>query len=267
MGIRLLEGRDFVDSDVAGRPKVAIVNRKFARHFFGEQNAVGRRITLDTGRDARPDTEIVGVVEDSLYEGPRQGVRRQVFFPFPQMNQSVGTAFYVRAHTDAAGLMATLRRKVLELDPTMPIFEMKTLEGQLDETLGTERLSATLSAAFGVLATLLAAVGLYGVMALTVARRTREIGLRMALGAPEGTVVWTVVKEALGLLAVGLVMGVPCAYALSRCVSSQLYGVVPADLSTAALAAGTLAAVAAGAALVPARRASRIDPIQALRHE
>jgi len=194
-------------------------------------------------------------------------VRRQVFFPFPQMNQSVATAFYVRTSADSGSMFATLRRKVLELDATMPIYEMKTLEDQLDETLGSERLSATLSAAFGVLATLLAAVGLYGVMALTVARRTREIGLRMALGARQGAVLWMVMKEAFGLLGIGLALGIFCAYLLSRYVSSQLFGVVAADLGTAAVASITLAAVAGGAALVPARRASRIDPIQALHHE
>jgi len=267
MGVRLLEGRDFEDRDAGGRPKVAIVNRKFASHFFGNRSAIGRRIGLDTGLQAKPDVEIVGLVEDSLYEGPRQGVRRQVFFPFSQMNQPVATAFYVRTLADPASLFATLRRKVQELDASMPIYEMKTLEDQLDETLGTERLSATLAVAFGVLATLLAAVGLYGVMALTVARRTREIGLRMALGARQGVLLWMVMKEAFGLLGIGLALGIPCAYLLSRYVSSQLFGVAAADLGTAAVACIALGSVAAGAALAPARRASRIDPMQALRHE
>ena len=164
-------------------------------------------------------------------------------------------------------MSATLRRKVLDLDATMPIYEMKTLEEQLDETLGTERLTATLSAAFGVLATLLAAVGLYGVMALTVARRTREIGLRMALGARQGVLLWMVMREAFVLFGAGLALGLPCAYLLGRYASSQLFGVVPADLGTAAVGFVTLAMVAAGAAFLPARRASRIDPIQALHHE
>ena len=266
MGVRLLEGRDFDDGDVSGRPKVAIVNRKFARHVFGDRSPIGRRIGLDTGPRAQPDIEIVGVVEDSLYEGPRQGVRRQVFFPFPQLNQSVGTAFYVRASAEPGAVFAALRRKVRELDATMPVYEMKTLDDQLDETLGTERLSAILSAAFGVLATLLASVGLYGVMALTVARRTREIGLRLALGASRGALLWMVMREALGLLGIGLALGVPGAYLLGRYVSSQLFGAEPADPGTAVLACAVLAVVAAGAALLPARRASRIDPTQALRH-
>ena len=267
MGVAVRAGRDFEDGDVAGRPKVAIVNRKFARDLFGNTNPIGRRIGLDTGRGARPDTEIVGLVEDSLYEGPRQGVRRQVFFPFPQMNQSVGVAFYVRTDADPAGMFATLRRKVLDQDATMPVYEMKTLGEQLDETLGTERLTATLSTAFGFLATLLAAVGLYGVTALTVARRTGEIGLRMALGARQGALHWMVMREAFGLFGAGLALGVPAAWLLGRYVSSQLFGVVPADLGTAAVALVTLAIVAAAAAFVPARRAGRIDPIQALHHE
>jgi predicted permease len=267
MGVPLLEGRDFEDGDVDGRPKVAIVNRKFASYFFGNRSPIGRRIGLDTGPRAKPDIEIVGLVEDSLYDGPRQGVRRQAFFPFPQMNQSVATAFYVRTSADSGSMFATLRRKVRELDATMPIYEMKTLEDQLDETLGTERLTAALSAALGVLATVLAAIGLYGVMALTVARRTREIGLRMALGARQGALLWMVMKDAFSLLGIGLAPGIPCAFLLGRYVSSQLFGVVAADLGTVAVAAVTLAVVAAGAALVPARRASMIDPIQALRHE
>jgi predicted permease len=267
MGVALLKGRDFEEGDLGGRHKVAIVNRKFAADIFGDRNPIGQRIGLDTSRDAKPDTEIVGLVEDSLYEGPRQGVRRQVFFPFPQMNQSVGVAFYVRTAADSAGIFAALRRKLSGLDPAMPMYEMKTLEGQLNETLGTERLTATLSVAFGILATLLAAVGLYGVMALTVARRTREIGLRMALGASRGGLLWMVMREALGLFGAGLALGIPSAYLLGRYVSSQLFGVAPAGLDTAAVAFATLAVVAAGAAFVPARRAGRIDAIQALRHE
>jgi ABC-type antimicrobial peptide transport system permease subunit len=164
-------------------------------------------------------------------------------------------------------MYATMRRKVREIDAAMPIFEMKTLGKQLDETLSTERLIATLSAAFGVLATVLAAIGLYGVMAFTVARRTREIGLRMALGAPQGRVVWMVLRETLVLLGAGLAIGVPATLILSRYVSTQLYGVKPTDLVAAVAALAILSIVAAGAGFLPARRASEIDPIQALRYE
>jgi predicted permease len=265
--VPLLAGRDFDDGDVDGRPRVAIINRKLATYAFGDANPIGRRIGLDTGPRAVPDIEIVGVVEDSLYEGPRQGVRRQVFFPLSQMRQRVPATFYVRASDDPRDLFVSLRRTIHDLDAAMPVYEMRTLADQLDETLGTERLTATLSAAFGGLATLLAAVGLYGVMALVVARRTREIGLRMAVGASQRTVLWMVMKEALCLLGIGLAAGVVGAFALSRFVGSQLFGVTPADPRIGAGAVLILVGVTTVAALLPARRASLIDPIGALRHE
>jgi len=164
-------------------------------------------------------------------------------------------------------MFAALRRKMAELDASMPLYSMKTVGEQLDETLGTERLIAILSAAFGVLATILAAIGLYGVMAFVVARRTKEIGLRMALGARRSEVVWMVLKESMLLVGVGLAAGVPASFLLNRYVSSQLYSVQPTDIWTALAALGILSAVAAGAGLLPARRASTIDPIIALRYE
>jgi len=149
----------------------------------------------------------------------------------------------------------------------MPVYGLKTLERQLDETLSTERLIAVLSAAFGLLATVLAALGLYGVMAFMVARRTKEIGLRMALGAPQLQVIWMVMRESLVLVAAGLAIGVPAAFGLSKYVSTQLFGVKPTDIASAAAALIILALVAVGAGFLPARRASTIDPIQALRYE
>ncbi|HUE20706.1 MAG TPA: FtsX-like permease family protein, partial [Bryobacteraceae bacterium] len=203
----------------------------------------------------------------TLYEGPRDGIHRQAFVPFLQTGFPAATSFYVRTTMDSNAMFAQLRRTVAGLDAAMPIYQMRTLENQLDETLGTERLIATLSAAFGALATLLAALGLYGVMAFAVARRTREIGLRMALGAQRGQVVWMVMREALLLLGIGLAIGLPAAFALSRLVTSQLFSVSPADAGTALLALAVLSLVAAGAGFLPARRASAIDPIRALRYE
>jgi predicted permease len=267
MGLALLAGRDFDRRDEGRRYTVAIVNRAFAEHFFGDESPIGRHIGFDLGPGAIPDIEIVGLVENSLNEGPRQGVRRQVFLPFAQSNFPYAASFYLRTPAGSGAMYTTLRSKVQELDPAMPVYEMKTLEDQLDETLGTERLTAMLSAAFGVLATILVAVGLYGVMALVVVRRTREIGLRMALGAPQGAVLCMVMREAFGLLGIGLAVGIPCAYWLSRYVSSQLFGVAPTDIRTAVVASVILVVVTAGAGLLPARRASLIDPIRALKHE
>jgi predicted permease len=267
MGIPLVAGRDFGRGDEGKDFKAAIVNRKFASHFFGAVSPIGRHVGFGDSPKTKLNIEIVGVVEDALYEGPRDGVHRQVFVPFMESDFPASVSFYVRTTVDSSAMSAELRRKIAALDPAMPVYQMRTLENQLDETLGTERLIATLSAAFGALATLLAALGLYGVMAFAVARRTREIGLRMALGAKPGMVVWMVMREALTLVAIGLAIGIPAAYVLSRLIASQLYSVKPTDLGAAAAALAILSLVAAAAGFLPARRASTIDPIRALRYE
>lgn len=174
---------------------------------------------------------------------------------------------YLRTRVDPKQIMPIIRQQVRRLDPNIPVYEMRTTEQQLDLSLRTERLVASLSTVFGVLATMLAIIGLYGVMAYTVARRTREIGIRMALGALQGNVIWMIMREVLLVLAVGVVIGVPAAMGLSRLVRSQLYGLTPYDPGTVVGATVVLAAVACLAGLIPALRASRIDPTQALRYE
>jgi predicted permease len=264
MNIPFLEGRDFTRLDAKRDATVAIVNRKFAEQFYPGKSAIGRRIGWGGGPDSKLTIEIIGVVENSLYEGPREGVRRQVFVP----NWGRGSAaFYVRAQTASDSAYGLVRREVQQLDAAMPIYELKTLEGQLDETLLTDRLIATLSATFGLLATVLASVGLYGVMAFVVARRRKELGLRLALGAVPSGVLWLVMKEVLMLLAIGLAIGIPAAIGAGRFVSSQLYGVDANDPWTAVSTAALLALVSAAAGIIPARRASQIDPILALRYE
>ena len=263
MGIKLLDGRDFRTSDIVENPRIAIVNRKFAQHFFGDKPAVGKRLGRGTGPNTKLDVEIVGVVEDSLYEGPREGVRRQVFWP----GYGGSATFYVRTTEASPAAFNVIRNEVKRLDAGMPIYEVKTLQGQLDETLLTDRLIAALSAGFGLLATLLASIGLYGVMAFVVARRRKEIGLRLALGAEPAGVLWIVMREVLLLLSIGLAIGVPAAIGLGRYVSSQLYGIEPNDPWMAIGTVLVLAVVSVAAGLIPATRASRIDPILALRYE
>ena len=269
MKIPFLEGRDFRESDARNMdgenvPGVAIVNRAFQEHFFPGHGAVGKRLGWGSGPKTKLTIEIVGVVADSLYEGPREGVHRQVFIP---NWGKISGAFYLRTQTSSAAAFNMIRNEVRQLDSAMPVYSMKTVEGQLDETLMTDRLIAMLSAGFGLLATLLASIGLYGVMAFVVARRRKELGIRLALGAQPGFVIWMVMREVLLLLAIGLAIGLPAAMALGRYVATQLYGIKPHD---PAIAGGTMAlliAVSAAAGLIPAQRASRIDPILALRHE
>jgi predicted permease len=273
MGIRLLEGRDFDEQDrVDGGDDpqpwtVAIVNREFAEHFFGGQGPIGRRIGSCHGPGTKASIRIVGVAENSLFGGPRAGIRRQVFLPYLESASPAAVTFYVRSARPAAALFATIRRLLAKLDSSVPVYDLKTLENQLDETLSTEWLIAFLSMVFGVLATVLAALGLYGVMAFVVTQRTGEFGLRMALGAPRSSVLWLVLREVLILLGGGLLVGVPSAYVLSRYVASQLFGVTPTDVWTGAAAIALLGLIALVSGLVPARRASGIDPIAALRYE
>jgi predicted permease len=273
MGVRLLQGRDFDDRDrVDGGTDpqpwtVAIVNREFAEHFFGTGNPIGRYIGCCHGPGSRSAIRIVGVVENSLFAGPREGVRRQVFLPYLESATPAAVTFYVSTATPPAAMLASLRGVVSRLDGGLPIYDLKTLENQLDETLGTERLVAWLSAVFGLLAVVLAAVGLYGVTAFVVVRRTREIGLRMALGASRWRMLWTILREVLVLLAAGLAAAVPAGYALNRYVSAELFGIAPGDLWASGGAIAVLAVVTLLSSLIPARRASAIDPIAALRYE
>jgi predicted permease len=264
MNIPLLEGRDFRISDAKRESTVAIVNRRFADHFFPGKSALGKHIGFGGGPNTKLNIEIIGVVANSLYEGPREGVRRQVFLPNWGKNSAV---FYVRTQTPSVTASAVVRNEVKQLDPAMPVYEMKTVEGQLDETLLTDRLVAMLSAGFGFVATLLASVGLYGVMAFVVAQRKKELGIRLALGAQPGFVIWLVMREVLLLLAIGLAVGIPAAMGLGQYVAAQLYGIQARDPLIATSTVLLLTIVSALAGLIPAQRASRTDPMLALRQE
>ena len=270
--IPLLLGRSFTAHDTKSAPKVAIVNQTLARRFFGGGKAVGRHCRIGDANDI----EIVGVVRDGKYKDVREEPRNVVdvrgeppnvvYLPFEQ-NLGEPMTLYVRTVGNPAKVTADIRREVRAVDANVPIYNVRTLEAQLDESLSQERLVATLSSWFGAFALLLAAIGLYGVLAYNVTRRINEIGLRVALGAERGGVIWMVLREALLLVGMGVGFGVPLALVLVLSVSSLLYGLKPSDPLTISATAVMLFVVAAVASYIPARRASRVDPMVALRYE
>jgi predicted permease len=266
MGMPLVIGRDFRASDVEGAPQVAIINETMAKYFWGNENPIGKRFGWGRNEGTYP-IEVVGVVRDSRFATLRDEVPRFVYTPWTQQESLDTMTFYVRMRGETTGMPNTVRQVVQRLDPNLPIFDMKTMEAQVDESLFIERLVASLSLLFGALATVLAAVGLYGVMSYTVSRRTREIGIRMALGAARTSVLWMVLREVATMAIAGIVLGLPVAIGLSRFVQSQLYGLSPTDPLTLAVATVILGSVAMFAGYVPARRATRVDPMLALRYE
>jgi predicted permease len=266
MGIPLVSGREFTERDVIGAPKVAIINETMAKYFFGSSNPIGRRFGF--GRGKPTDIEIVGVAKDVRSVELRDQPPRYVYIPYAQDDSVTQLTYYVRAARDDSGAIAAgIRQSVRRLDPNLPIFNMKTMAVQIDESLFVERMVAVLSVAFGALATLLAAIGLYGVMSYAVTRRTREIGIRMALGAERGRVLWLVLREVAAMALAGIVGGLAAALWLTRQVQSQLYGLSPNDPLTLGIAMGLLAAVAIASGYIPARRATTIDPMIALKQQ
>jgi predicted permease len=266
LGIKLLAGRVFTFRDGVDAPRVAMVNASFVKRYFGDGIAVGRRLGMGSDPGTKTDIEIAGVVADTRYESLRDEIPREVYLCNPQWPQN-GMVAYVRTSRDPAAAFGAIRAAVRELDPNLPVYNLKTLERQLDESLVAERMIATLSTAFGILATALAILGLYGVMAYMVTRRAREIGIRMALGAARGSVVWLVMREVLVLVAAGIGAALPLTWGLTRLIRSELYGVTPNDPLSVVLATLLLAAVALLAGYIPARRAASYDPIRVLRYE
>ena len=267
LGVPIVAGRDFTVLDT--RP-VAIINEALARKYFAGRNPVGLHIGMVDDRTARPDTpnlEVIGVVKDLKYKNLRDPAPPQAYFPYWHDEKARFMTFYLRTRIDPQQLAQAVREKVRGLDPNIPVVDMRTLDEQIGLSLKTERLVASLSAVFGALATALAVIGLYGVMAYSVARRKREIGIRVALGALQSDVLWMVMQQVLVLSGAGLAVGGLLAFALSSLIRSQLYGLRPHDPVTYLSAAMVLAAAACAAGFIPSWRASRVDPMHALRHE
>ena len=262
----VLSGRDFTAADRSGTPKVAIMNRTAAHFYFGDINPIGRRVSLPGYRGDSSWLEIVAVVEEAKYHDLREQPLPMVYIPLFQSPES-GVTFELRAAIPPANIATAVINAVKATDGRLPVFGIKTLSNQLDDSLVQERLVASLSSAFGVLALLLASVGLYGLMAYAVNRRTNEIGIRMALGAKPLQIAGMVLRETLLLVTMGLVIGIPASMLAARLIASELYGLQPNDAITIALATLVTAGIAALAGYVPARRASRVDPMIALRYE
>jgi len=268
MKIPLLRGRDFSEGDNESAPKVAVVNQALVKRYFANRDPIGQRIGWD---HETPDMEIIGVAKEAKYDSLRRDAPATVYHPFRQATNLSWMHYEVRTARNPKALIPDVRSAVASLDRNIPLFDLKTQTEQVDELLLQERLFAKLSSFFGLLALLLACVGLYGIMSYAVVRRTSEIGIRMALGAQRVDILGMVLRETLVLVTIGVALGIPASLMATRfaasVISDLLYGLKATDVTTVGIAVVLLVAVAALAGFLPARRASRIEPTVALRYE
>ena len=268
MGIPLIAGREFRESDTATSPKVCIINEKQAQRFFVGRNPIGLHMTHGSGKlYTNPPMEIVGVVANSKWDDARSDIVPFLYMPYSQDVNLGHLAFYVRTERDPAPMAASLRSLIQRLDPNLPVNNLRTLEEQVSNSMLNDRLVTGLSVSLALLAALLAALGLYGVLAYVVARRTREIGIRIALGGERADILGLVVGQGVRLTLGGGAIGLVAALVATRWVASLLYGVTPHDPLTFVGVVALLAIVSGAACYIPARRAMRVDPMIALRYE
>jgi predicted permease len=267
MQIPLVAGRAFNHSDSAANP-VAIVNQSLARQFFPNQNPIGKRFTTSGPQEKdRKYLTIVGICADTRYNDLKTAPQPVHFDLYKQGIEMGGATYIVRTALKPEAIVPSLRAAVQRIDPDLPLIDIRTQQQQIDATVQQERLFAALTTGFGVLALALACVGIYGIMAYTVSQRTNEIGIRLALGARRAQVRAMVVRETTWLALLGVAAGLALALALGRLVKTMLYGIKPADPLSLAISAILLIAVATAAGWIPALRASRVEPMEALRHE
>jgi putative ABC transport system permease protein len=268
MGMTLLAGREINDQDREGAPNVAVVNESFARHFFGSAPlALGHYFGNGGGNSVKTDIEIVGVVKDAKHTGVRAGILLTTFRPYLQEQGDRRMAFYVRTTQAPEAAEASIRSAMQVLDSKLVLDEFRTMQEQIDDDLNTERVVATLASSFALLAVFMAAVGLYGVLAYSTAQRTREIGVRIALGADRASVMRMVLTEVLWLAGISTAIALPASLLLTRSVRSQLFGISSSDPLTLGLMTLLVIMVALFSAMIPARRAAKVDPMVALRYE
>ena len=265
MQIRLLAGRDFSEHDALGGPLVAIVDAAYARRYFGDRNPVGQHLSgMVRGKSA--DLEIIGVAQKTLYSGLRGAPYPGIYVSYYQLPDNIPSTLEARVQGRMGQVAQAIQKAVQAKLPESSI-EVRALSAQVEVAMTRERILAMLASGFGALALVLACVGLFGLLHYTVARRTREIGIRMALGARKSGVIGMEMRRALRLVAAGIALGLPGVWIASSWVKSLLFGLAPTDPATIACAALLLVTAALGAAYVPARRASQVDPMTALREE
>jgi predicted permease len=266
MGIPILQGRGFDVHDTASSPKVAVVNRALARQFFPNENPIGHTFEADADEATAP-IEIVGIAADTRYANLRSETPPTFYLPYSQAQRLGRMVVEIHTQAEPGSILSQARTVVASIDRDLPLIDVRTMKEQIQATMSGERIFAQLTSGFGILALVLACIGIYGIMAYTVARRTGEIGIRMALGAQAGQVLRMVLREASWMAVAGVMLGLACALWLARFLSSMLYGLMPWDPLTLTGAAALLLTIAVLAAIGPARRASRVDPIRALRHQ